>query len=252
MVSLYLLLGLPGSGRREILLDLAENGFSPTDDLLVLWPATETGQPTPPVFPSGPPRLAFQPWTPSELPSRLAAAVRSAPHALFLVLPGDADPVDQIESLLPLLGPASGLELARVITVVHSALVQAHPPLATWYDACVHFSDVVLLHRRESVSNRWVDDFIGRYEKAFFPCVFERVKKDGLANPAAILEPEPRRMALVFEDLSPLPALDIQIEIEESDLEDEDAEDAPAPDPWFERLPSGQRRKPLPDVRPFL
>ena len=74
-----------------------------------------------------------------------------------------------------------GGELARVLCVVHCALAEKHPALLAWYDACVHFSDVVLLQRREGVANKWVSDFLKHYQDQFMPCLFETVKA-GLAR----------------------------------------------------------------------
>ena len=43
------------------------------------------------------------------------------------------------------------ITIARVITIVNCELAEKHSALLAWYEACVHFSDIVLLNRREGV-----------------------------------------------------------------------------------------------------
>jgi hypothetical protein len=147
----YLILGAPGSGRREVLADLIEAGLDESDRPAVMLEAGEAADPADARLP----RLTRWTWQGEFIDGALPP--ESGP--VFFVTAGRANPVDQIEVFKAWI-EAQGGELARVICVVHCALAEKHPALLAWYDACAHFSDVVLLNRREGVANKWVSDFI--------------------------------------------------------------------------------------------
>ncbi len=196
----------------------------------------------------------------------LRALFADAPPAeathIFIVLDGMLDPVDQLEALKPWLA-AHELQVARIFTVLHCQLAEKHPGLKPWFDACVHFSDVVLLNRREGVANKWLSDFRGTYEDQHIPCLFEFVKAGKVKNPAMLLDPVARRLSQYF-DPSEWDDLDLDgIEIGESDDEDGenmkpldknsiDPDDQPPVDPYLERRQGGARSLHLPDIREFL
>jgi hypothetical protein len=130
----------------------------------------------------------------------------------------------------------------------------AHPKASAWFEACIHFSDVVLLNRREGVGNKWIRDFQERHRKAALPAVFGFVKKGKVENPAALLFPEARRLTKIFDRpesgtfVDEIPEMVIE---EGGDLgPDPDAEDGV--DPYLERYEQGERRMRLPDIRNFL
>lgn len=242
---LYVILGLTGSGRREVLADLLDGGLTadPAARPVVLLAEGE----------------AASPWD-ARLGARATwrwsdGAIQAAPPAgathVFFVAEGLANPVDQLEALKPWLA-ATGLELARILCVVHCRLAEAHPALLVWYDACIHFSDIVLLHQREGVPNKWISDFRARYEGQFYPCLIELVKGGRVANPALLLEPQARRISHYFED-------EPEWVVEPLDGADEDAADgeepvtaSPAVDPYFERRAGGRRVRELPDAAALL
>jgi hypothetical protein len=243
--ALYFILGTPGSGRRSIVLDLIENGLAPDAPALVLLAASEGDDPADD-------KLAARAnvevrrwsWNGTDLPDQELPAS----GAVFFLADSRGDPMTQLESLKPWLDrhPA---ELARVFMVVDCQLAEKQAPLAPWFDACIYFSDVVLLTKRDGVANKWLSTFIRRYEDQFYPAYFIHVKKGGLANPALVLDPTPRRVAQYFEAIEDLSG----IEIETDDDEDAgDDEDAPKPEPYFERNRSGRRVKELPDIRKYL
>jgi hypothetical protein len=243
--ALYFILGTPGSGRRSIVLDLIENGLAPDAPALVLLAASEGDDPADD-------KLAARAnvevrrwsWNGTDLPDQELPAS----GAVFFLADSRGDPMTQLESLKPWLDrhPA---ELARVFMVVDCQLAEKQAPLAPWFDACIYFSDVVLLTKRDGVANKWLSTFIRRYEDQFYPAYFIQVKKGGLANPALVLDPTPRRVAQYFEAIEDLSG----IEIETDDDEDAgDDEDAPKPEPYFERNRSGRRVKELPDIRKYL
>jgi hypothetical protein len=181
---------------------------------------------------------------------------------VFIVLAGAVDLADQLEALKPWLA-AHALPLARVLTVVHCQLAEKHPPLAPWFDACVHFSDVVLLNRREGVQNKWLSDFRRRYEDQCMPCLFELVRQGRVKNPVLLLDPTPRRLSQYF-DATEWDQIDLDgVEICESDDEDGenarplakeqlDPDDQAPSELWFERDAAGRRKRPLPEIQKYL
>ncbi len=250
----YLILGAAGSGRREVVADLIEGGLAETDRAVVMLASNEAT---------------------SEADARLGTVVRwtwadkqidaarpdGATHVFFLT-DGRANPVDQIEALKPWLAE-TGAELARVICVVNCRLAEQHPEMVAWYDACIHFSDIVLLNQRDGVANKWLSDFRRRYEDLFMPCLFEFVKGGRVKNPALLIEPQARRMSLYFDEEGSLAVLPDEIEyeitdedgnpVEADEKENEDDEDTgPEVDPYFALDAAGRRAKRIPDVAKFV
>lgn len=247
----YVILGAAGSGRRGVLADLIEDGLAPGARPVVLLASTEA---------------------PAEADARLGRVVRwtwagdgrieAEPPAdadpIFFVTDGRASPVDQMEALKPWIA-AAGAELGRVFCVVHCRLAEQHDELLAWYDACIHFSDVVLLNRREGVANKWLSDFRRRYEDRFFPCLFEFVKDGRIRNPALLLEPQARRMSLYFDEgdstaAAPGSEGDYEFVDEVGDEADDKAEDDESVevDPYFALDAAGRRAKRIPEVAKFL
>ena len=255
----YLVLGAADSGRGAIIADLISNGLE-SEARPVLLASTAESPPAPEVRErlSGVSELQQTEWRMTE-PARLEADVPPGATHVFVLADGRSNPVDQIEAFHAWL-PSAGAELARVITIVDCRLASEHPELLRWYDACVHFSDVVLLNRREGVPNKWVSDFTARFRKAHFPCLIEMVKHDQVQNPALILEPEARRMSMLFDEASEWPESD-EDEDEVEEKERRGANGAPTPaagdligavDPYLERFASGRRVKEIPDIAKFL
>ena len=247
----YLILGAAGSGRREIVADLIEGGLAagsagqPFDlaqsrqSALALLPAGEQAGEADARLGS----LARWAWNDGRIESPDLAG---ATH-VFLFTDGRRNPVDQVEAFQAWLA-ASGGELARILCVIHCGLVAQHKELLAWYDACVHFADVVLLNRREGVPNKWMSDFQARYAAQFLPCLFELVKAGRVENPALILEPQARRMSHVFDE-------EPNWEVTSADGEEEDEEEItaqPEEDSYLQRRAGGRRVKVIPDVAKYL
>ena len=187
----YLILGAPSSGRREVLADLIDGTLDGTEPTVVLLADTEA---------------------PAEIDQKLGTVIRwtwteaqtidgGLPEGVgraFFITDGRRNPIDQIEAFKAWL-TSERAELARIICVVNCRLAELHPQLLVWYDACIHFSDVVLLNRREGVANKWISDFQARYHGQYFPCHMEMVKAGRVHNPALILEPQPLRISHAFD-----------------------------------------------------
>jgi len=241
----YLVLGAAGSGRREVLADLVE-GLTADEPAAVLLSDAEA----PDEFDARLPGLARWSWRDPFIVAALPAGARR----VFFVTDGRVGPIDQIEAFKPWLA-AQGGELARVLCVVHCRLAEQHPPLLAWFEACVHFSDIVLLNRREGVANKWLSEFRAHFAKQFYPCLFEPVKSGRVANPALVLEPQARRLSHLFDDDQEWVFTDGDgdeiDEQEESDDEDE-VTAAPAVDPYLVRDAAGRRVKKVPDLAKYL
>ncbi|MDI1337473.1 MAG: hypothetical protein PSU94_14920 [Lacunisphaera sp.] len=254
MNSVYFILGTPGSGRRAIVRDLIENGLAAEGKALVLLAGTEAADPADA-------KLAAQTntevrrwqWTKPALPP----VDLPAGATVFLIADAHADPLDQLEALKPWL-EEHGAELARIFCVMDCTLAEKHPVLRQWFDAIIHFADVVFLTRREGLANKWLSDFIKHYTGQRFPCHFVPVKTKGdLATPLVWLDPTPRRVSQYFED-DYVDLSDVVIETGDDEAEAGEAvepgeEDGIIPpEPYFVRLSSGRRAKEVPDHRDFL
>ena len=260
----YIVLGSTGSGRRTVITDLLANGLDASARPVLLVPSGEPPASEPTVSRlGGLAALLRQEWR-LESGRVVADTLPEGATHVFILVDGRANPVDQIEAWHAWM-PSAGMRLARIITVVNCQLAAEHKELLRWYDACVHFSDVVLLNHREGVPNKWVSDFVQRYRKQHFPCLIEMVKKGELENPALVLEPEARRMSMMFDadEGWPVPG-DGDTVIEDEAEEDEDsglpsADDVDdedlvsGSDPYIERLAgSGRRAKEIPDIGKYM
>ncbi len=253
----YIILGATGSGRREMLADCLEATADAAAETLVVMDENEPASPHDEKLG----RIVRWQWMDREI-KPLSADVRGAASRIFWLADGRGNPVDQLEALKAWI-KASGLELARIFTVVNCQLGEKHTALLQWYDACVHFSDVVLLGNRVGVQNKWLSDFRGRYEDKHMPCLIEMLKQGRVKNPALILEPEARRMSLYFDE-SPwddIPADEVEIGFgdddepakeDEVDEDDEEGDGPPPLDSYFELRAGGRRVIELPDIKKYL
>jgi hypothetical protein len=243
----YLILGATGSGRREVVVDLIADGLAASDRPATLLAETEPASDNDPKLPA----LTRWAWRDEMIAGTLP---REATHVFFFS-DGHANPVDQIEVFRAWV-EAQGGELARIFCIINCQLAEKNPPLLAWYEACVHFSDVVLLNRREGVANKWLSEFLTHFKKQYYPCLFETVKAGRVKNPALVLEPQARRMTHVFDEEpnwvftnSEGEEIDEQ---EETDDEEEEIEAKPEEDPYFERRHGGRRLKEIPNIADFL
>lgn len=248
MSQIYLILGTPGSGRRQILLDLIENGMSSFARAYIS-KQEDPSSTDKKIDELKNAELYSWEWIPG-IPLNVPS-IESAPPVVFLVLESRSDLIDQLESFRDWLS-SSGQQLARVITVVDCKSAKAHAELCLWFGACIHFSDYVLLNHRQEVSDRWIKAFKAKFEKECYPCLFGLIKKGRVRNPAEVLEPQARRLSLIFDAFhapsNSTDHLNTQI-FGPSDVDQEIHESVE--DPYFARLPGGKRRKPLPNSSIF-
>lgn len=237
---IYFVLGIPNSGRRAVIFDLIEGGID--NDLQVLYfkPHEERHS----SYDEKIEQLANVNVVSWRLAEKKIAhgPISAAPQKIIFLAPGTSDPADCAEALEQW-SKHNQCTVGRILTVLNCQFLKETPQATAWFDACIHFSDVVLLNQREGAGNKWVKDFEETHRKGKNPARFVFVKKGRVDNPAEILEPEARRSSLYFDTLIPL---------EEDEFEDEYKPDDLKPDKYIECLESGQRAKPIPPIEKLL
>ncbi len=244
----YLILGAASSGRREVVADLIEGGLGEGHQAAVMFAEGEVTSD----FDDRLPNLGLWTWENGTIDGTLPAG---ATHVFFFTH-GRHNPIDQIEAFKAWVA-AQGGQLARVLCVVNCQLAEKNPPLLAWYEACIHFADVVLLTRREGVANKWLSNFLAHFKGLFYPCVFELVKSGRVKNPALLLEPQARRMAHFLDDEQEWILTDADgEEIDEDEDEEKEGEEeitaAPEEDVYLAKDTAGRRLKRIPDIAKFL
>ena len=243
----YLILGAAGSGRREIVADVIEGGMA-KDASPVVFVASDENESTAE-------SLTATPWDWTES-GEIEATWPTEASAGFFITDGRGDPVDQVEAFKSWMG-TQGVELARVISVIHCSLIAAHSPLLGWHDACIHFSDITLLNRREDVANKWLSDYQARFAKRYIPCLVEMLKKGRVKNPGLVLDQQTRRLSHWFDEDETddwknfvTDAGDVIIEDEAADDPDEEINEEE--DEYLARYPGGDRKKVIPNISEYL
>ena len=161
-------------------------------------------------------------------------SISISPSSIFFIAPASINLADVMEGLKGWLNK-NYCQLTRIITVIDCKSLSENNSQNSWYEAAVHFSDMVLLNRREGVSEKWIKDMVTERKKQFHPTRFELVKKNKVNNPIDVLDSQAYRTSLYFDDLIP---------IEEDEFEDLLPEDLKI-DPYIERLANGKRSKPV-------
>jgi hypothetical protein len=264
----YIILGAAASGRRQVLHDLIDGGVSDTDHAVALISYDEAADD----YDGKLPNVARWAWHEGVI----NATIPPGTTHVFFMTDGRRNPVDQLEALQKWLKVVQA-ELGRVITIVNCQFAEKNPPLMAWYEACIYFSDVALLNKREGVANKWMSDFQLRFKELCYPCLFEMVKGGRVKNPLVILDPQARRMSHIF-DIDEWTGIDLEgvefgTEGEDEPEADTDAaaksegtkkkghpnqspEDdddwLPESEPYFEMLPNGRRAKEIPDIANYL
>lgn len=236
----YLVYGLPKSGRRKIIFDLIEGGIPLNEKVLYFQPEnTATCSFDEQIVTLK--NIEVLPWK-LEKSKITHGKISAAPEKIIFLAPDASDPADCAEALKSW-ADHNQCQVARLITVVNCSFLIKQPKALAWFEACIHFSDIVLLSRREGVENKWIKDFEDNYKKACYPARFLLVKKDRVTNPPEVLDPQARRRSLYFDELIPL---------EEDEFDDAEKPDDTKPDIYIHRLESGQRAKPIPDIKKLL
>lgn len=250
--TVYIVLGAAGSGRREVLLDLLSEDLD--EKVAVFMSGSEAASPADEGLNS---KATLLRWT--MVDESVVCELPSDAGVVFFLADGNSNPVDFLEKMPGWL-TAHNADLGRVISVVNCQLAEKHPALRAWYEACIHFSDVVLLNKREGVANKWMSDFTGYFRDKCVPAYFEMLKTGRIKNPALILDTQPRRMTLIFDEdeMSGLNLEGVEFGEESDDGEEQAADKEPEdgwvsdPEPYFERNVAGRRLIEIPDIAVYL
>ena len=236
MTPLIIVLGITGSGRSAVVKELADNAWTDGKAIRILTESAETSEHA----------TRAERWTFKDGEARVPHPAEEA--ACILMTNGRLSAVDQMEALHQRV-TNSTWQIQRVITVVDCALAHRHPELAEWYEACIHFSDAVILNRRWEVPGQWMSKFLEKYENSFYPCLFFNFLKEGrLHNPAAVIEGDPLRMSHIFDEID---AVD-EMEFDEDNLPEEPFDLVRQPDKYFARDDLGRRMITVPDIKEVL
>lgn len=163
--------------------------------------------------------------------------------ATVLFLPGNLrDPRPFLEQLRDWM-EGNGRALGRIFTVVDCAALSEEAGLHEFYDLCLHFSDVLLLANRETVSKKWIQQYQERIRKKAVPTLVTLLKKDGRVDDVvALLFPEARRLTQFFDPDEPALPPGLEIEGFRTDEEDEIDPRDPQEDTFLARNDDGQYR----------
>ena len=197
--DIYLFLGASTAEREAILADIIRNGLSLDTEVCVYAPENSIEiLKEHKHFQNRLEQTHFVPFSVEESHVTLESTNLPACTSFFLT-DGSTSPADQIEAFSQWLRQ-SNYKLASVITIVDCKQVLDHTELKQWYDACIHFSDSVLLTNRNDVPQQWIKEFIEHYSKTLrYPCPFVYVKKNHISNPTEILDAPTRRISMLFE-----------------------------------------------------
>ncbi len=243
---IYIVLGLPESGRRDLVLDLVDNGLDKgTPVTLIHGEGVRSDLAQDRLlqksYPVSVKTFKFKDGKFSGLPEPDDKGV------WFLLPDSREDLIDQMQALRDWFQKRN-ITPARILLTVHCALAAEKPLAEEWHEAAVHFSDYVFLNRREGLAPDWIKAFEKKFKDLRIPARFERLKKGAAKNPAMVLLPEARRMSLIFDDLDPIDTL----EIDEDNLPEEPFDLTVKEDPYFERMRGGRRVKQVPKPKDFL
>ncbi len=172
-----------------------------------------------------------------------------AEQTIFILLDPRIPPVAQLENLAEQLGNCL-VEPVKIITCVDCGAAENSPQLRTWLEACIYYSDIVLLGNRAEASKSFVRDYQKGFERLCYPCLFGFLKGEGRPDKALeILAPDTRRLSQLFDIGEDLPEIAPGTVIEAScDLELEEVEK----DPY--RNPAGGEAPPptIPDIAKWI
>ncbi len=237
--SVYLVLGALGAGRRSAVVDLLEGGLFSGTSVSIYCPEHEKSFPTLDEDVQIDLNLHSWKWQEGQI---IASEPVEGATAIFFILSGTESPVDALEKMPEWL-KKNELMLTRIITVLDCKQAQNQADWKPWYEACIHFSDVVLLrHEQGHVAHSWLEPFLEHYSKSYYPCLWLRIKQEGLENPALVLDSSVRRMSHAFDE--PLDSSHFEGE-EGNNVEEDRSAESEDLEPYFVRLPNGQRAKPL-------
>lgn len=239
-INLYLVLGTFQSGRRTIVSDLIEGSgdFQSSNHIILINKNESDSSSSQKLQNLSNTHMVHWQFLNKHLHiPDLPISPSSSNNKIFLILSSKDDLIDQIEAFKNWLSKQPSFSLSRILGVIDAPLALKNPDALPWFEALIHFSDCIFLTHTEQVPSKWVNDFINFFEKLHSPAIFEKIKNNQISNPDSILNPQARRMSLLFDKLDSIDTL----EIDENDLPDEPFDLKIKEDPYLERTPEGKR-----------
>ena len=150
--KVYLILGPNGSGRRALLADFIDSSesessvlyFKHRDEIINDYDSSLESLNA----------LSTVLWS-IEGSKIKHESISVSPSSIFFIAPASIDLADVMEGLKGWLGK-NDCQLTRIITIIDCKSLSENNSQNSWYEAAVHFSDMVLLNRREGVSEKWI------------------------------------------------------------------------------------------------
>lgn len=240
--KVYIILGTPKSGRREILFDLID-GLVDKKGIINIYIHNEEMD-----FPNRSQLASLENTTIFGWENKLPEITSdlNEEDMLFIVTNGQKSPIGQLEMIKDWLEEHE-LELTRILSVIDCELLYKKDDLAPFFDALVYFSDHVFLNNRKDVPQKFIKELQEKFEKLRYPCQFELVKNNQAANPYEALENQPRRISHFFDPF----------EVEDMELDEENLPEGPfdikaKDDKYMARKENGKRDISLPKIQDFL
>ena len=227
--NVYLILGPNGSGRRAILSDFIDSSESVLS--VLYFKHRDEIRNDYDEYLEHLNKVSTVLWSVEDSKIR-HESISVSPSSIFFIAPASINLADIIEGLKGWLNK-NNCHLTRIITVINCKSLSENDSQYSWYDAAIHFSDMVLLNQREGVSEKWIKNMVTEKKKMYHPTRFELIKKNRVNNPSDILDSQTYRNSLFFDNLIP---------IEEDEFEDDLPSDKKI-DPYIRRLESGKRYK---------
>lgn len=148
---------------------------------------------------------------------------------IFMFLSHKISMADQLEAILRFQKSNDQITMGRILLFIHApVLLEEITSFQEWLDAVVHFSDAILFVGRTNQNALAIKTLQERYTSMRYPLENYILAKRN--NPwSRILDPSPRRISHVFDDIELL-----------------DEEDYPENDRYLKKLSSGERERSIP------
>ena len=247
-LPLYLVLGSSSAGRRGVCLDTINRALNDDDFCTVFVSESEKPSESDKRIASSQHGGFVRYKDAKDAFEKLQSLDESQISHVFFLVDSTRNLADAIEEAKDLID-GKKIRLAAIWGVLDCGMLARFPEQCqTFADALSHFSDALLLSRRDGLSNRQVADIKARYEKQCKPHHYFYVDSDlKVDKPIELMIEEARRISVIFDDFDPIDDLDI----DENNLPEEPFDLERKPDPYLERQSNGARVRPIPDVREF-
>jgi hypothetical protein len=233
---LYFILGSPSAEKEVVVSQLITEGFTEEETILLLIPEAARSSAETPLLQSCDykkthPKVVVEYWNAEQKPLIVSHYRFKNYSAVFLFVSDHHNLIDQLEYLSEWTLENS-LIVSRILTVVDCSAFLLDSKLFPWIEACIHFSDTVLLNKTAGVESKALESFVTYFKDNHYQCLFYKLHPKKPLNSQEILYPEARRLSLAFDIL---------------DISDSDDEEV-VKDLYFECNHLGQRLKKLPNI----